>query len=257
MNMTGDAPYPSLSDYEKRKIAEVVGYYKLFKEENSLENIQQIADLDPYIAMSESYTRAVVTRVKNIPALKKYCMEDRMKLVSNWMPTFMNLRSVFYFDTELEMGFLENFDRENTACRASVRFWDKLLPKEVIDEWLVKIISNKTAMMGDRIVRDLLITTGLFLECDTISCPEVMRKDFLEYYYLMRRYVQTKLKNKDKFEKQMTLFHECYEGLLEIKKNSKQFYNLLAPHYEMELMTDLNSHVDQKDSQVPFFAIQK
>jgi len=239
-NSTNKA-YPSLTAYEKKKIEEVVGYYSIFKDENCVGNMFEELDREHCMEFIEEYSKVVIKCVKNIPAVKNYSIEDKVVMMRNFLGVFADLRITFNYQFETNISVLQNFTKgkENTFSRMNMDVWDDYFPLDLKNAWLKIVERNKFAMMNDPIIRDLLITMGLFLESDKISCPQVLRNHYLEYYYLLRRYLQTKLKTREKFEKKMRLFHNVLGGYPEINYLNKEFFQSLWPYYTSELISEV------------------
>jgi len=240
-NFTSKTTYPSLTTLEKQKIEEVVSYYKIFKEDTVVGDYKMLDELgmDECLDFFEEYGKIAIRTVKNIPTVKCYSMEDKLIMMRNFMGVFNDVRFAYFYDVESRSGMMQNFRKENSFVRLSIDAWDEYFPEELKNTWMRIVQKNKFAMMNDPIIRDLLITIGLFLEHEKISCPQVLRNHYLEYYYLLRRYLQVKLKSREKFEKHMRLFHNVLGGYPEINDLNKEFFQSIWPHYSSELFSEI------------------
>lgn len=236
-----ESQFPALSLFEKAKIEEVTGYFKSFKEESSIKNIIDQPQKEVWLAHGEEYVREVVRATRNIPCLENYTMEDRLTMVRNYVTIFFDMRYVFTFDHDGEFGLVQDLlSVETPICfRTPLDMWDEFISPELKQAWKDMVLTNKSVMLNDPIVRDLLITMALFRNHDKISCPEMMRLHYLEYYYLLKRYLQVKLKSRDRYEKHIKHFHRVLNEFDKLHECSRQFYNFISPHYQSSLMAEI------------------
>jgi len=238
-NTKTDLEYPTLTNMERAKIEAVSGYYKGFKEENSVKTVLDPPNREKYLEVCEDYAKQIVRSVKNVPEMKNFTMKDKMTMTRNFINVFLALRYKFSFDLEKQHGLLLEIHEQKVCYRTSLSIWEDIIPEDLRKKWSHAMIRNKSVMLNDPVVRDLAITMSLFRADDKVSCPGILRLYYLEYYYLLRRYLQVKLKTREKFERNMVKFHDMLSAFPKMREFAQQFHELVSPHYTLELMTDV------------------
>ena len=238
--LTSDSQYPALNNYEKLKIEEMVtGIRGIFKEENTMEKVIHVDDRKKWMEVSEEYSKHIVKMIKNVPCFKDNTIEQQLLIVKRFIVIFFDLRLIFFYSKATETSMIQQMPEQDICYTASCSLWKSMVSDEFYHSWKMIIEKYKFVMLNDPIVRDLMITISLFWQHDELPNNDYMRYKYLQYYYLLKRYIQVKLKNVNKVEKHLKYLHTALNDLPSLIEFTRKFYIFISKEFRNSILEEI------------------
>ena len=233
----GNYEFASLTNYEKHKLNEVCEYYKDLKEENTIRNVVEIHTREEWFRHEENLLKFLVGMVKKMSCFQPFPMEDKLIMIRNFFAVYINMRFIFSYDEENEAFLMAEINEQKICFKNST--WNNLISGDMEQIWKNCIAKHKTIMMNDPVIRDLLITLSMFREDAGIISSDLLRYKYLEINYLLERYLQVKLRYREKYEKHLKFIHYILSRMPEMYDGVQEFYQAVSPFHSSQLIKEI------------------
>ena len=239
VNLGNYRDFASLSNYEMQKLNEICGCYKSLKEENSMKNVVEIQTRQEWLQHEENLLKFLIGMVKKMSCFQPFPMEDKLIMIKKFFVVYFNLRFIFSYDEEKEALYMLEINEQKVCFKTNFQMWNELISEDMERAWRLGVVENKTLMMNDPIIRDLIITLSMFRQDSAIISSDLLRYKHLEILYLLQRYLQVKLRYRDKYEKHLKFMHYMSSKTPELYDKIHQLYQIVKPFHSSQLINEI------------------